>query len=239
MMNVTLIPLLSDNYAYLLQDKSGAVAVVDPGEAGPVIAMLEQNGLGLDFILNTHHHHDHIGGNEKLRQQYGSRLAAPAADAHRIEGIDIPLSDGDTFAFGDSAAQTIATPGHTSGHIAFWFAQDAALFCGDTLFSMGCGRLFEGTAAQMWDSLSKLSALPDETAIYCGHEYTEANGRFCLRAEPDNQALKARMEEVTQRRAQGLPTIPVSLGNEKQTNCFLRAGSASRFAALREQKDRG
>lgn len=236
-MEIKLIPLLKDNYACLLQDDSGKVAVVDPSEAAPVKAVLEEYGLKLDYILNTHHHGDHTGGNQELKAAYGCKVVGPAADARRIAGLDFGLKDGDIFELGESAARIIETPGHTSGHICFYFESDKALFCGDTLFSMGCGRLFEGTAAQMWHSLCKIMALPDETMIYCGHEYTLANGAFCLKIEPENPELQKRMEEVRRLRAKGLPTIPVTLAQEKDTNVFLRAGSAERFAEIRAAKD--
>ncbi len=236
-MQIELIPLLKDNYAYLLIDESGKTAVVDPSVAAPVQEALEAKGLTLDYILNTHHHWDHTGGNPGLKKKYGCEIAGPKADAHRIEDMDIRLSEGDIFALGDSKAQILETPGHTTGHICLYFAEDKALFCGDTLFAMGCGRLFEGTAEMMWTSLSKIMALPDDTRIYCGHEYTQDNGSFCLNIEPDNAELKARMEDVKAARAAGKPTIPSLLSLEKQTNVFLRAGSATRFGEIRTLKD--
>lgn len=236
-MKITLIPLLRDNYGYLLQTDDGKVAVVDPSEAGPVSKLLEDKGLALDYVFNTHHHHDHIGGNAALKKTYGCRIAAPLADANRIPDVDIGLSEQETFKLGSETVQIIETPGHTSGHICLYFPDSRALFCGDTLFSMGCGRLFEGSAEQMWDSLSKIMALPEDTMIYCGHEYTQANGDFCLTIEPDNKALQERMKEVERLRTAGKPTIPVSLDSEKQTNAFLRAGSAKRFGEIRRMKD--
>lgn len=239
MITTELIPILKDNYCYLLTEESGAVALVDPGLAAPVIKALEEKNLRPDYILNTHHHADHTGGNSALKEKYGCKIAGPAPvpGSPAIAELDITLGDGDRFRLGDSKARIIATPGHTADHISFWFPDSAALFCGDVLFSIGCGRLFEGTAAQMWESLSKLAALPDETQIYCGHEYTLANGTFCQTIEPDNKALQERMEQVKTLRAQNLPTIPSTIGQEKQTNAFLRAGSVERFAALRAQKD--
>ncbi len=235
-MNIELILLLKDNYAYLLTD-GDKVAVVDPSEAEPVREVLEERKLPLDFIINTHHHGDHTGGNDGLKKIYGCKIAGPAADAHRIRGLDTGLKDGDEFVLGNAAARVIETPGHTSGHICLFFPEAKALFCGDTLFSMGCGRLFEGNAAQMWESLGKIMALPDDTRIYCGHEYTLANGEFCLRVEPDNKDLQQRMKEARNLRAKGLSTIPSTLGLEKKTNAFLRAGSAERFGELRELKN--
>ncbi len=236
-MEIELIPLLKDNYAYLLIDESGAVAVLDPSEAMPVQAVLEEKGLTLDYVLNTHHHGDHTAGNAGLKEIYGCEIIGPAAETARINTMDRGLKEGDVFEFGRTSARIIETPGHTSGHICFYFAEDHALFCGDTLFAMGCGRLFEGSAEQMWNSLSKIMSLPDETRIYCGHEYTLANGEFCLSVEPDNADLQKRVEEVRGLRAGGFATIPTTLGLEKKTNSFLRAGSAEKFAQIRRLKD--
>ncbi len=237
MMTIELIPLLQDNYAYLLITENGTVAIVDPAEAEPVQDLLDARNLKLHYILNTHHHGDHTGGNMTLKNAYSCPVVGPAADAHRIKELDTGLSDGDTFALGDQTAQVIATPGHTSGHISFYVPAANALFCGDTLFALGCGRLFEGTPDQMWNSLQKLAALPDDTRVYCGHEYTEANAAFCLTVEPDNEALKKRAEDIKGLRQQELPTIPSTIGLEKETNVFLRAGSAERFATIRALKD--
>lgn len=236
-MKIELIPVLQDNYIHLITAEDGTVAAVDPAVGGPVKEILDRRGQTLSYILNTHHHADHIGGNAFLKKYYDCKVMAPKADAHRIPDIDMALQDGDMITIGTSQARVIETPGHTTGHICFWFEDDKALFCGDTLFSMGCGRLFEGTATQMWDSLSKLAALPDETMIYCAHEYTQSNGRFALSIEPENDDIKRRMAEVTKLREQGVPTLPVLLATEKKTNIFLRAGSASRFADIRALKD--
>jgi len=251
-MDIHLIPAFSDNYIYLLRDPaSGAVGVVDPGDADPVIAELERRGWGLTAILNTHHHNDHIGGNAALKKRYGATVIGARADAHRIADLDTALDEGDHVAFGSETGTVIAVPGHTSGHIAFHFPDSAALFCGDTLFSLGCGRLFEGTAAQMWHSLGKLRALPEDTRVYCGHEYTQSNARFALTIEPDNADLRARAGEIAALRAEGRPTIPTTLGLERRTNPFLRADEpsvqrslgmdgaapASVFAEIRKRKD--
>jgi hydroxyacylglutathione hydrolase len=251
-LDIRLVPLLSDNYGYLLHDAAtGDTAVVDPSEAAPVLAVLEAEGWKLGHILNTHHHPDHIGGNAELKAATGARIAAPQADLHRIPDVDVPLAEGDRYTVGSSEARVFAVPGHTSGHIAFWFEADQALFSGDTLFSLGCGRLFEGTPEDMWRSLGKLRALPDATRVYCGHEYTQSNARFALTVEPENAALKARATEIAELRAAGRPTIPTLLGVEKATNPFLRAdfaavqeamGLAGRsatdtFAAIRRGKD--
>lgn len=223
MLEIIQIPVLKDNYIYLLRDsQSGETAIVDPAVDQPVIDILEAKGWKLDYILNTHHHRDHTGANIKLKDRYGLTIIGPAGERDKIPGIDIAVGEGDEIAVGGSIARVFDVPGHTAGHIAFHFAQKGALFCGDTLFSMGCGRLFEGTPDQMWQSLSKLIALPDETAIYCAHEYTAENGRFALTIDPDNTALKQRMADVKLLRDQNQPSIPTLLKLEKATNPFLR-----------------
>lgn len=237
-LEVVPVPCLSDNYAWLLRDGgTGAVAVVDPAEAEPVERALAERGWPLDLILLTHHHADHVGGAAALRSAHGSVLVGAEADAHRLPPLDRALRPGDTVALGDSVATVLDTPGHTRGHIAYHFAGAGVLACGDTLFSLGCGRLLEGTAEEMFASLRTLAALPDETMLLCGHEYTEANARFARTVEPGNAALAARAEEVARLRAAGRPTLPVALGTEKATNPFLRAADASAFARLRAAKD--
>lgn len=239
MIDVHIIPVLNDNYAYVLEAPNGESAVVDPGEAGPVIAFLEDCDPKPSLIFNTHHHGDHTGGNAEIMARYGCALAAPASESGRIANITIPLAEGAILSFGGERLHILETPGHTAGHICLYFPKSKILFTGDTLFSLGCGRLFEGTAAQMWDSFAKILALPDETLIFCGHEYTLANGKFCLRIEPDNPDLQDRLGQAEALRAEGNPTLPVTLETEKKTNVFLRAGSAERFAELRQMKDRG
>lgn len=230
-MRITLIPCLSDNYAYLIES-GGEVAVVDPSEPAPVIAALEAKGIKrLDHILNTHHHFDHTGGNAPLKAKYGAKITGPRADMHRIEGIDHGVGEGDTVKIGDTAWRVLDIPAHTSGHIALWCPEHQAVFTGDTMFAMGCGRLFEGTPAQMWTSLSKLAALPPETKVYCGHEYTASNGRFALTVDAANAALKSRMEAVNRLRAQGQPTIPSTIADERATNPFLRSNTPELAAA--------
>jgi len=222
-LEIVQIPVLQDNYLYLIHDSaSGDTAIVDPAVEEPVVAELEKRGWHLTHILNTHHHWDHTGANLALKERYGLKVVGPAADKDRIPGIDVCVDEGDTVKLGDVAADVYFVPGHTSGHIAYHFAADDALFCGDTMFSMGCGRLFEGTPQQMWTSLQKLMALPDTTRIFCAHEYTTANGTFALSVEPKNAALIARMDEVEQLRADNLPTVPTTLATEKETNPFLR-----------------
>jgi hydroxyacylglutathione hydrolase len=222
------IPVLKDNYVYLLREPAtGSVGVVDPSVAEPVLTRAEALGWRITHILNTHHHNDHTGGNLEIKQASGGIIVGPRADRARIPGIDIEVGDGDTYLFGQAPAQVFDVPGHTRGHIAFWFAESDALFCGDTMFALGCGRLFEGTPAQMWNSLGKLRRLPDATRVYCAHEYTQSNARFALTVEPDNAALRAYSARIDQMRAQGQPTVPSLLGEEKQTNPFLRADQAS------------
>lgn len=235
-LTVKAIPCLSDNYAWWMRDDStGICAVVDPGEAAPVAAFLREQGCGLDWILLTHHHADHIAGVAELQREFGGRLAGAAADAHRLPPLDAALADGDDFLLGAAAARVIDTPGHTRGHIAFAFASH--VFCGDTLFSLGCGRLLEGDAAEMFASLTALAALPDGTQVCCGHEYTESNARFALTVEPDNAVLAARAEEVRAQRVVGLPTVPTTIAQECAANPFLRADSVARLAEIRAAKD--
>ncbi len=226
MLHIQQIPVLSDNYVYLVRDEeSGACAAVDPAEAEPVLAALREKGLTLSHILNTHHHGDHVGGNERLKAETGCAIVGPRADASRIPGIDVEVGEGDEFRLGNAIARVFDVPGHTRGHIAYWFEDDKALFCGDTLFALGCGRLFEGTPRQMWESLTSLRNLPGDTRVYCAHEYTQTNARFALSVEPENEALKAVAERVEVRRAKNLPTVPSLMADEVAANPFLRADS--------------
>jgi len=236
------LAVLRDNYVYLLHDEAtGATGVVDPAVAGPVLDRLKERGWRLTHILNTHHHHDHTGGNLELKAATGAVVVGAAGDESRIPGIDVRVGEGDVVQLGNARAKVFDTPGHTIGHIAYWFAADQALFCGDTLFSLGCGRLFEGSAEQMWSSLSKLRALPGEARVYCAHEYTASNARFALSVEPGNERLKAWSLRV--------PTVPSLLEDERAANPFLRADRlaeavgmpgaepAAVFAELRKRKD--
>ncbi|MFZ2171558.1 MAG: hydroxyacylglutathione hydrolase [Methylococcaceae bacterium] len=233
MLTIIQIPALTDNYIYLIHEPvSGETAVVDPALAQPVLDILEKKGWRLACILNTHHHWDHVGGNLELKQKTSCKVIAPQSDSDRIPGIDRGVAEGDVITLGACPARVIATPGHTSGHIVYHFAEDNVLFCGDTLFAMGCGRLFEGTAEQMWNSLQKLKVLPASTRIYCTHEYTQTNGRFALSVEPDNRQLQQRMEIVDQLREKHLPTVPSTIEQELATNPFFRENSPALQAAI-------
>ena len=233
-LQIHMFPALQDNYCYLVHDTaSGLTGVVDTPEVSAIEQALADTGWRLDYILNTHHHWDHAGGNLELKKETGCQVVGPKADTARIPGIDIEVGEGDEFRLGDSVATIYDTPGHTKGHIVYHFAADAAAFVGDTLFSMGCGRLFEGTPAQMWNSLQKLrDALPDDTRIYCAHEYTQGNARFALTVEPDNAELQARAAEVDRLRAAGVATVPSTMAVEKATNPFLRPDSPALMATL-------
>ncbi|MFC3124023.1 hydroxyacylglutathione hydrolase [Pseudoroseomonas globiformis] len=235
---VQAVPCLSDNYAWLLRDQAtGATAICDPGEAAPAIKALEEAGGRCDLILLTHHHADHVDGVEEVRTRFGARVVGAQADAHRLPALDQAVAPGDAVKLGETVGEVIDSPGHTIGHIAFHFPDGHVLLCGDTLFSLGCGRLLEGTPEDMFRALSLLKPLPLETLICCGHEYTESNARFAVTVEPENTALKARADEVSKLRAEGLPTVPVTLAQEMQTNPFLRAGSAAELGRIRAGKD--
>lgn len=251
-LEIVTVPCLRDNYAYLLRDSAtGTVAVVDAPEAAAIGAALGDRGWPLSAVLLTHHHADHTDGAEGLRAAHGAQVVGAAADAHRLPRLDRAVAGGDRGAVGAEPFEVIEVPGHTVGHIAFHFPAARALFTGDSLMALGCGRLFEGTPEQMWRSLSKLAALPPETRIFSGHEYTEANGRFALSLEPENPALVGRMERVRAARAAGRPTVPSTLAEELETNPFLRATlpqvkaavgragatDAEAFAEIRRRKD--
>ncbi len=226
-MRILPLPAFDDNYIWLLHDGAHEAAVIDPGDAQPVIEHLERQGLRLIAILLTHHHHDHVGGARRLAEQYGAPVYGPHSD--RIDCVTQPLEDGDEVDLGRLGTwRVMTTPGHTLDHIAYYNPafEQGALFCGDTLFGAGCGKLFEGTPRQMQDSLEKIRALPDDTQIYCGHEYTEDNLRFAALAEPGNAAIHARIDAARAQRARGEPTVPSSLALEKATNPFLRWDSA-------------
>jgi hydroxyacylglutathione hydrolase len=224
---------LSDNFGVLIHDPAtGATASIDAPDAAPVEAALKQTGWKLSDILVTHHHADHTAGIAALKAKYHCRVVAPRGEASRIAGADETAGEGDIVKVGSLSARVLDTPGHTAGHIAYVFDDDKVAFVGDTLFSIGCGRVIEGTPEQMWDSLKKLRDLPDDMSFYCGHEYTQANIRFALTIEPDNAALAARSREVTKLLAEGKATLPATIGAEKAANCFLRADEPSVAAAV-------
>ncbi|MDB5404044.1 MAG: hydroxyacylglutathione hydrolase [Acetobacteraceae bacterium] len=233
------VPILKDNYAWLLRDSgTGATAIVDPADAEPVIEAIEKAGGRLDMILLTHHHADHTAGVDEVRARFNCPVVGAAADQYRLPKLDEAVKEGDTVRLGDATAQVIDTPGHTRGQINFFFADGDILLSGDTLFSLGCGRLIEGTPQEMFASLRKLAALPADTLVCCGHEYTESNARFALAVDPDNTALHDFVGRVEQLRAAGQPSVPSVLADEMQANPFLRAADATSFATLRAKKDK-
>jgi hydroxyacylglutathione hydrolase len=252
-LEIYMFPCLADNYGFLIHDScEDLTAAIDTPEAATIEKALAEKHWILTHILNTHHHWDHAGGNLELKKRTGCLIVGPRADASRIPGIDIQVGEGDVFEFGNHPARIFDTPGHTRGHIAYHFMKDKVAFVGDTLFAIGCGRLFEGTPEQMWTSLQKIMQWPDDTRIYCAHEYTQKNARFALTVEPHNRDLNQRAAEVDALRAKGLPTIPTILDIEKKTNPFLRPASPDLrqtlnminakdvdvFAKIRELKDR-
>jgi hydroxyacylglutathione hydrolase len=233
------VPILKDNYAWLLRDSgTGATAIVDPADAQPVIQAIEKAGGRLDMILLTHHHADHTAGTDEVRARFKCPVVGAAADLHRLPKLDEAVREGDTVRLGGATATVIDTPGHTRGQINFFFPDGAVLLSGDTLFSLGCGRLIEGTAEEMFASLRKLAALPRETLVCCGHEYTESNARFALAVDPDNEALHDFVSKVEQLRGAGQPSVPSVLGEELKANPFLLASDAAAFATLRSKKDK-
>ena len=237
-LEVVRVAALSDNYVWLIHDaEGGETVVVDPGEAAPVLAALNDRGWRADQVWITHWHPDHTGGVSGIVERFGSTVTAPAAERDRFAAFDRGVAEGDTVAIGGHVARVLETPGHTAGHISFHFADDALLFPGDTLFAMGCGRLFEGTAAQMFANMGRFAALPDETVVYGAHEYTQSNGRYALTVEPDNAELAARVAEVDRLRAAGEATLPTTIGLERATSPFLRARTVEEFAERRAGKD--
>lgn len=238
MLEIVRIPVLSDNYVWLVHEpESQETMVVDPAVAEPVLAEAEKRGWAITQIWNTHWHPDHTGGNEAIKAATGCTITGPEAEQARIPTLDRTVKQGDTATLGEVVAEIIDVPAHTAGHIAYYLPGEEAAFVGDTLFAMGCGRLFEGTAEQMFDNMRKLEKLPDETRVYCAHEYTEANGRYAVTAEPDNRELQTRMDEVVAMRAQGKATVPTTIGLERATNPFMRAASAEELAERRAAKD--
>ncbi|MFP5329410.1 MAG: hydroxyacylglutathione hydrolase [Alphaproteobacteria bacterium] len=237
MLEIVPVPAFTDNYLWLVHDAdSGETAVVDPGDAAPVLAEAERRGWQITQVWNTHWHADHTGGNLAIKQATGAKVSGPAGEA--IPGRDVALAEGDEVRLGAHVGQVINVPGHTLGHIALVFDKDRVAFVGDTLFAMGCGRLFEGTPQQMFDSLSRLSALPDDTRLYCAHEYTLSNALFAAQAEPGNAAIANRLERTRAKRASGEITVPTTVAEERETNPFVRASDWQEFARLRSEKDR-
>ena len=237
-MRIEIISCLQDNYSYLIIDETNNNAcVVDPSEAKPIIDFLENKDLKLKYILNTHHHFDHIGGNKELKKKYKSIVIGYKNDAHRIPEIDILVEDGQIWKKDNFEAKIFHIPGHTSGHICFHFYNDNFLFTGDTLFSLGCGRLFEGTYKDMFDSLNKIKSLPENTSIFCGHEYTLQNSKFCIKYDPDNLALKNKIDDIEKKLKNNLPTVPSVLKDEINCNIFLKAKDLESFSKLRDLKD--
>jgi hydroxyacylglutathione hydrolase len=237
-LDIIRIPVLSDNYVWLVHEPdSGETMVVDPAVAAPVLAEADARGWKITQIWNTHWHPDHTGGNAEIKAATGCVITGPEAEAARIPTLDVLVAEGDVVSLGAVTAKVIDVPAHTAGHIAFHFPSDQAAFVGDTLFSMGCGRLFEGTADQMYSNMRKLEALGDETRVYCAHEYTQSNGRFALTVEPDNADLVERMAQVDAMRERGEPTVPTSIALERATNPFMRAASVAELAERRLAKD--
>ncbi len=237
-MKVEIIKCLQDNYSYLIiNEKSQNACVIDPSEAKPIISLVEKKNINLKFILNTHHHYDHIGGNNELKKKYGAKIVGFKNDKNRIPDIDILVVNNQTWSNENFEAKIIHIPGHTSGHICFYFSKYKIAFTGDTLFSLGCGRIFEGTYEQMFDSLNKLKKLPSDTKIYCGHEYTLKNSIFCSHHEKNNKNLEKKIFKIKDKLKNNLPTVPSTIGEELACNIFLRAKNLEDFSKLRDLKD--
>ncbi|MEM9104647.1 MAG: hydroxyacylglutathione hydrolase [Pseudomonadota bacterium] len=235
-LKIELFPCRQDNFGVLIHDpQTGATASIDAPEEAPIVEALERTGWELNHILVTHHHFDHVEANASLKAKYGVDITGPASEADKIPGIDRTVTGGDRFHFGQYEVEVLETPGHTLGHICYYMPAAGVLFAADTLFALGCGRVFEGTPAQMHQSLQKLAALPDETVVYFGHEYTEANARFAVTVDPENEALAQRVAAIGKTRAAGLPTAPTTIGEEKATNPFLRAADPAIRAHLHMQ----
>jgi hydroxyacylglutathione hydrolase len=235
-MEIVAVPAFADNYLWLVHDEaSGETAVVDPGDAAPVLAEAERRGWTITQVWNTHWHPDHTGGNLAIKEATGARISGPASET--IPGRDVALKEDDKIRLGDHVGRVIEVPGHTSGHIALIFDDDGVAFVGDTLFAMGCGRLFEGTPEQMYRSLQRLTRLPDDTRLYCAHEYTLSNGRFAAHAMPEDAAIEGRLARIKQLRDSGEMTVPTTVKQERETNPFVRATNVDEFARLRREKD--
>ena len=237
-LEVVAVPAFADNYLWLVHDEdSNETAVVDPGDPAPVLAEADRRGWQITKILNTHWHPDHTGGNLAIKGATGATIIGPEGENGRVPGLDQPLKEGDRIRLGNHEAEVWEVPGHTIGHIAYIFRDERVAFVGDTLFAMGCGRLFEGSPEQMHHSLGRLASLPEDMKLYCAHEYTLANARFAAHAFPDNPAIAERLEDITIVRASGQPTVPTTVAEERATNPFLLARNVEHFADLRRQKD--
>ena len=237
-LEIVAVPAFADNYLWLIHDPdSGETAVVDPGDPAPVLEEAEKRGWRINKILNTHWHPDHTGGNLKIKGASGAMIIGPAGEDGRVPGLDVALKEGDRISIGSHEAEVWEVPGHTLGHIAYVFREDRVAFVGDTMFAMGCGRLFEGTPEQMYRSLARLAELPDDTRLYCAHEYTLANARFAAHAFPENKAIADRLCHVERERSDARSTVPTTVGEERATNPFLLARDARQFADLRAEKD--
>ena len=237
-MVVEIIKCLQDNYSYLIIDKTDQSAcIVDPSEAKPIINFIEKNKIKLKYILNTHHHYDHVGGNIELKKKYNAKVVGFKEDKDRIPAIDILVENDQTWKQGNFEAIIYHIPGHTSGHIAYHFHNEKKIFTGDTLFSLGCGRIFEGTYEQMFNSLNKIKKLDKSTEIYCGHEYTLQNSNFCIANDSENLKLKNKISEIKKKLKNGIPTVPTSLSDEIECNIFLKARNLKSFSKLRDLKD--
>ena len=237
-MRVEIIPCLQDNYSYLIIDESNNFAcVIDPSEAHPIISFVEKNNIKLMYILNTHHHFDHVGGNKEIKKRFGSTILGFKEDSYRIPEIDVLLEDNQIWKAQNFIAKVIHVPGHTLGHICFHFFNEKLVFTGDTLFSLGCGKIFEGTYKQMYDSLNKIKSLPKETKVYCGHEYTLNNSKFCIEYDSKNLDLKKKVDDINKKIKNRLPTIPTTIKEELDCNIFLRTKDLESFSKIRDLKD--
>ena len=236
-MLVETIRCLEDNFSYILIDQNKNACVIDPSESVPIINFVEKNNIKIKYILNTHHHYDHIGGNKEIKKKYNAKIVAYKNDLHRIPDVDISLKNNQIWTAENFKSKIIHIPGHTNGHICFFFENEKIAFTGDTLFSLGCGRIFEGTYEEMFSSLKKLKELPKETKIYCGHEYTLKNSEFCLKYDKNNKRLQKKINEIKNKVNNNIPTVPSTIDDEIACNIFLRAKTLGEFSKLRDLKD--
>ena len=236
-MLVETIRCLEDNFSYILIDQNKNACVIDPSESVPIINFVEKNNIKIKYILNTHHHYDHIGGNKEIKKKYNAKIVAYKNDLHRIPDVDISLKNNQIWTAENFKSKIIHIPGHTTGHICFFFENEKIAFTGDTLFSLGCGRIFEGTYEEMFSSLKKLKELPKETKIYCGHEYTLKNSEFCLKYDKNNKRLQKKINEIKNKVNNNIPTVPSTIEDEIACNIFLRAKTLGEFSKLRDLKD--